>query len=178
MTVSAKQFKQNIADIFPLVKRSQKDHLPAISHARIFNDGEQTIMQATDRYVAVNSIIEEDIAGGEFEMFLTPETLALMKSQTNGNVIISDDHITINGINYPAAEPVEWPAVDRLVNEAWGDENYNTPGESAEPWVYRIELLKHIKDAEIIPRHNKPHAPTRFKAGQRAYGIIQPKKVS
>lgn len=178
MTVTIKQFKQNIADILPIVKRSQKDRLPAISQARIFNDGKQTIMQAADRYVVVNSIIEEDDDWGEFEMFLTPETLALMKSQTSGNVIISDDRITINGINYPAAVPVEWPAVDRLVEEVWGDENYNTPGESAEPCAYRIELLKHIKDAEIIPRRNKPHAPTRFKAGQRAYGIIQPKKVS
>ncbi|OFT36216.1 hypothetical protein HMPREF3166_01455 [Corynebacterium sp. HMSC08A12] len=176
MTASIKQFKQNIADVLPVAKRSQKENIPTISHIRIFNDGERTIMQATDRFIIINSVVEEDVDGGEFNMFVTPETLASIKSHTSGNVEISDDHITINGIEYPEAGEVDWPVVDKLIKEAWDDDSYHTPTDNT-PCAYRVDLLKHIKDVEIIPRFNNPAAPTRFKAGARAYGVIQPKRV-
>lgn len=176
MTIRQKTFKQNIADVLPMAKRSEKDGHKNISRIRVFGDGKRTIMQATDRFAIVNTIIAEE-EREPFEVFFTLDTLASAKAQPAGTVTISTGGLEINNIKYPAATPVEWPNIDQILDGAWGDDDYFTPGSDPAHAEYNIAPIKHIKDVEIIPRHNRPHAPTRFKAGERAYGVIQPKRV-
>ncbi len=177
-----KDLKASIADVLPVMKKGERNHINVLTHALVESDGTQVWLQATDRFIIVNSTFAWGDDLPVFKFLTSIQALTAIKSYgANARVTVDGDgfHISsgANEICYGQDGNYDWPDMAKLFDQAWGDKNYYTPGENTAPVAFTPLLVKHIKDVKLYPRLNDSYRPSRFAAGGRVRGVIMPVKI-
>lgn len=180
--IDMRALKASIADVLPVMKVGAKQHVPILAHAAVVSDGETVRFEATDRFCVVYSTFawaDGDELFPEFRTFVDVDTLTALKGygtmadlgvDGEGFVLRKKDDAT----RFNVSEPGDWPDLKHFVDDAWGDEDYFTPGVETEPAAVNPMIVKHIKDVQIIPRLNKSRRQWRIQAKGRVKGVLMP----
>ena len=181
--IDMRELKASIADVLPVMKVGAKQHAPLLAHAAVVSDGETVRFEATDRFCVVYSTFawaDGDERFPEFTTFVDVDTLTAVKGYgVAAQLFLDEDGFVLrkggDSTRFSAGEPDgDWPDLARFVDEAWGDEDYFTPGKETEPAAVNPMIVKHIKDVQIIPRVNKSRKPWRIQAKGRVKGVVMP----
>ena len=153
-----RELKPALANVLGTIKNVK--NLPTLEAARItVGDGKLKFL-ATDRF----SAIEHEIAyhtDAEFSYTLDAESLQLLaKLPPLQEVEFTPLGVVAKNIKFAPAD-IDFPsAVSNLIDAAWKDEWLEDEEQGAKSrnagliTGYRLALVKHIKDVEIIPQ---PH---------------------
>ena len=180
--INMRELKASIADVLPVMKVGAKQHVPLLAHAAVVSDGETVRFEATDRFCVVYSTFawaDGDERFPEFRTFVDVDTLTALKGYgTMADLRVDGEGFVLrrgdDATRFSVSEPGDWPDLKYFVDDAWGDEDYFTPGEETEPAAVNPMIVKHIKDVQIIPRLNKTRRQWRIQARGRVKGIIMP----
>lgn len=63
------------------------------------------------------------------------------------------------------------PDIKKLIDMAWDDDNYFTPGDDIEPYGLDVGRVKHIKGCVLVPRLNRAGG-IRLQVPGRVRGIV------
>ena len=180
--IDMRALKASIADVLPVMKAGLKQSFPTLTYARVVSDGETIWFEATDRFCVVYSAFawaDGDEWFPEFSTFVDIDTLTAIKGYgVAAQLFLDEDGFVLrkgdDSTRFNAGEPDEWADLARFVDEAWGDEDYYTPGEETGAAAFNPTIVKHIKDVQVLPRVNKTRKPWRIQAGGRVKGIVMP----
>ena len=163
MALLIRDLKPALANVLGTIKRNK--NLPTIEAAKItVGDGELKIL-ATDRFAAFVCEIEYK-TDTEFSYVLDGESLQLLaKLPPLQQVEFTPSGVVAKNIKFTPAD-LDFPTViQSLIDAAWKDEWLEEQGHNTVEGAitgfkdgvitgYKPEIVKHIKDVEIIPQ---PH---------------------
>lgn len=180
--INMRELKASIADVLPVMKAGAKQHAPILAHAAVVSDGETVRFEATDRFCVVYSTFawaDGDELFPEFRTFVDVDTLTALKGYgTMSDLAVDGEGFVLrkkdDTTRFSVSEPGDWPDLKHFVDDAWGDEDYFTPGDETEPAAVNPMIVKHIKDVQIIPRLNKSRRQWRIQAKGRVKGVLMP----
>ena len=134
-------------------------------------------LYATDRFVAVESYVGET-DGDDVSLYFSQEALKTIVSfQSSARVTVAGDALQVesSGAVYPfGAVDVDFdaPDVKKLIDMAWNDNDYFTPGDDIEPYGLDVGQVKHIKGCVLVPRFDRLGGGIRFQVPGRVRGIV------
>ena len=163
MTLLIRELKPALANVLGTIKNV--NNLPVLEAAKITVGDNKLKFLATDRF----SAIEHEITYAtdtEFSYILDAESLQLLaKLPPLQEVDFTPDGVVAKNIKFAPAD-IDFPTVaQNLIDAAWKDEwleeqGHNTVESAITGFKdgvitgYKPEIVKHIKDVEIIPQ---PH---------------------
>lgn len=184
--IDVRALKVSIADVLPVMKSGAKQNVPILAHAAVVSDGETVRFEATDRFCVVYSTFAWADGGErfpEFKTFVDVDTLTALKGYgTTADLSLNEEGFVLrkgdDATRFNVSQPGDWPDLAHFMGDAWGDEDYFTPGDETEPAAVNPMIVKHIKDVRIIPRLNKTRRQWRIQAEDRVKGILMPVRLS
>ena len=170
MTLLIRDLKPALANVLGTIKRNK--NLPTLEAAKITVGGGELKILATDRFAAFVCEIEYE-TDAEFSYILDGESLQLLaKLPLLQDVDFTPDGVVAKNIKFTPAD-LDFPsAVSNIIDTAWKDEWLKDEQQGIDSrnkgliTGYKPEIVKHIKDVEIIPQ---PHGGQ--KARLRAPGL-------
>ena len=163
MALLIRDLKPALTNVLGTIKRNK--NLPTLEAAKITVGGDELKILATDRFAAFACTIEYK-TDTEFSYVLDGESLQLLaKLPPLQDVVFAPDGVVAKNIKFTPAD-LDFPTVaQRLIDAAWKDEWLEGQGHNTVEGVitgfkdgvitgYKPEIIKHIKDVEIIPQ---PH---------------------
>lgn len=135
-------------------------------------------LYATDRFVAVESYVGKT-DGDDAHLYFTQDTLKTVCAfppSSRVGVVRRSLQVDSAGVAN-AFKPVEidfaTPDIKKLIDMAWDDQGYFTPGDDIEPYGLDVGQVKHIKGCVFVPRLNRlSGCGVRFQVPGRVRGIV------
>ena len=134
-------------------------------------------LYATDRFVAVESYVGET-DGDDVSLYFSQEalkTIVSFQSSARVGAVGQTLQVDSSGAVYPfgaVAVDFDAPDIKKLIDMAWDDQNYFTPGDDIEPYGLDVGQVKHIKGCVFVPRFNRAGGGIRFQVPGRVRGIV------
>ena len=132
---------------------------------------------ATDRFVAVESYVGE-ADGDDVSLYFSQDVLKTVCSfPPSSRVTVVGEALQVESagtVNAFHAVEVDFDAPDikKLIDMAWGDQGYFTPGDDIEPYGLDVGQVKHIRGCVLVPRLNRLGGGIRFQVPGRVRGIV------
>ena len=133
-------------------------------------------LYATDRFVAVESYVGET-DGDDVSLYFSQEalkTIVSFQSSARVGAVGQTLQVDSSGAVYPfgaVAVDFDAPDIKKLIDMAWDDEGYFTPGYDIEPYGLDVGQVKHIKGCVFVPSFNRRFGGIRFQVPGRVRGI-------
>src|SRR5699024_2874765 len=163
MTLLIRDLKPALTNVLGTIKNVA--NLPPLEAAKIVVGGGKIKFLATDRFAAIQHEIEYN-TDAEFSYALDAESLQLLaKLPPLQQVEFTPSGVVAKNVKFTPAD-LDFPTViQSLIDAAWKDEWLEEQGHNTVDGVitgfkdgvitgYKPEIVKHIKDVEIIPQ---PH---------------------
>ncbi|WOH94953.1 hypothetical protein [Corynebacterium urealyticum] len=134
-------------------------------------------LYATDRFIAVETYVGKTDCE-DAHLYFTQDTLktvcAFPPSSRVGAVRQSLQVDSAGVANTFKSVEIDFDAPDikKLIDMAWGDQGYFTPGDDIEPYGLDVGQVKHIRGCVFVPRLNRAGGGIRFQAPGRVRGIV------
>lgn len=133
-------------------------------------------MYATDRFIAVESYVGET-DGEDVSLYFSQDVLKTVcafpptsRVTVVGNALQVESAGSVN--TFQAVEiDFDAPDIKKLIDMAWDDDNYFTPGDDIEPYGLDVGRVKHIKGCVLVPRLNRAGG-IRLQVPGRVRGIV------
>ena len=168
--------KQSFADISPILTKTRKTGIKSLEHANLRVIDGQMYLYATDRFVAVASYVGET-DGDDVSLYFSQDVLKTVCSfppisrvTVAGNALQAESAGTVNAFQAVEVD-FDAPDIKKLIDMAWDDEAYFTPGDDIEPYGLDVGQVKHIKGCVFVPRLNRAGGGIRFQVPGRVRGI-------
>ena len=134
-------------------------------------------LYATDRFIAVETYVGET-DGDDVSLYFSQDVLKTVCSfppssrvTVAGNALQVESAGTVN--TFQAVEiDFDAPDIKKLIDMAWDDQGYFTPGDDIEPYGLDVGQVKHIKGCVLVPRFDRLGGGIRFQVPGRVRGIV------
>ena len=169
--------KQSFADISPILTKTRKTGIKSLEHANLRVIDGRMYLYATDRFVAVESYVGE-ADGDDVSLYFSQDVLKTVCSfpptsrvTVAGNALQAESAGTVSTFNAVEVD-FDAPDIKKLIDMAWNDDNYFTPGDDIEPYGLDVGHVKHIKGCVLVPRFDRLGGGIRFQVPGRVRGIV------
>ena len=169
--------KQSFADISPILTKTRKTGIKSLEHANLRVIDGHMYLYATDRFIAVESYVGET-DGDDVSLYFSQDVLKTVCSfPPASRVTVVGEALQVESagtVNTFQAVEVDFDAPDikKLIDMAWDDQGYFTPGDDIEPYGLDVGQVKHIRGCVLVPRLNRSGGGVRFQVPGRVRGIV------
>ena len=134
-------------------------------------------LYATDRFVAVESYVGETDGDGVSLYFSQDVLKTICSFPPTSRVTVTGYALQVESAGTAgtfSAVDVDFDAPDikKLIDMAWDDDTYFTPGDDIEPYGLDVGQVKHIKGCVLVPRFDRLGGGIRFQVPGRVRGIV------
>ena len=169
--------KQSFADVSPILTKTRKTGIKSLEYANLRVEGGRMYLYATDRFVAVESYVGET-DGDDVSLHFSQDVLKTVCSfPPTSRVTVVGEALQVESagaVSTFSAVDVDFDAPDikKLIDMAWDDQGYFTPGDDIEPYGLDVGQVKHILGCVLVPRLNRLGGGIRFQVPGRVRGIV------
>ena len=134
-------------------------------------------LYATDRFIAVETYVGKTDCEDAHLYFAqdTLKTVCAFPPSSRVGVVRQSLQVDSAGVaNAFKSVEVDFDAPDikKVIDMAWDDQGYFTPGDDIEPYGLDVGQVKHIKGCVLVPRFDRLGGGIRFQVPGRVRGIV------
>ena len=169
--------KQTFADVSPVLTKTRKTGIKSLEHANLRVEGGHMYLYATDRFIAVETYVGET-DGDDAHLYFSQDVLKTICSfppasrvTVVGDALQVESAGTVSTFNAVEVD-FDAPDIKKLIDMAWDDQGYFTPGDDIEPYGLDVGQVKYIRGCVFVPRLNRAGGGVRFQVPGRVRGIV------